>query len=238
MERNMRVLVIENLKGTHYGQVGVALAEANATLDERRPWNGEALPETADRHDAIVVFGGEQSAIDDKDHPYLPDVARLMRLFGEKDKPVLGICLGSQLLARAYGATNHIGTAPEFGWREVELRSEAKEDPVLSGLPERFTSFQWHDDTFTLPEGATLLASSPVAQHQCFRIGRATYGMQFHFEASREVVERWNVDCADLLRRRHPEWLEKYPEHAERHGPAAEAAGLEIARRWVSLIGT
>lgn len=232
----MRVLFVENTPGTHFGQVGTALDEAKATVDVCRPWNGEHLPSHPADHDALVVFGGEQSALDDHTHPYLPSLARLMRAFGEADKAVLGICLGSQVLARAYGAENILGQTPEFGWHRVELTEDAAGDPVFEAVARSFPIFQWHSDTFSLPHGATRLATNPAVKNQCFRMGRASYGMQFHFEASRNVVGRWNDEFAELIRKKDPDWLPNYAAHAERHGPEADASGLAIARAWVSLI--
>jgi GMP synthase-like glutamine amidotransferase len=232
----MRVLIVENMKNTHHGQVGVALAEAGAELDVARPWNGELLPARPEGHDALVVFGGEQSAIDDDTHPYLPSLAKLMRAFGDSGRPVLGICLGSQILARAYGAANLLGAAPEFGWHRVALSDAAVDDPVLAGVSRSFPIFQWHSDTFTLPDGAVRMASNSAVENQCFRIGRAAYGMQFHFEANREVVEKWNAEFSELLDRKHPEWLPHYAPVANLHGPDADTAGLAIARAWVALM--
>ncbi|MDB5523661.1 MAG: putative glutamine amidotransferase protein [Rhizobium sp.] len=232
----MRVLIVENMKNTPFGQMGFALTEAGAELDIRRVWNTDPLPENAGGHDAVVVFGGEQSALDDDTHPYLPSLAKLMRDFGEADKPVLGICLGSQLLARAYGAQNLLGQAPEFGWHHVQLTDAAGEDPVMSGIDRSFPIFEWHSDTFALPDRAVRLASNPAVENQCFRIGRASYGMQFHFEASRAVVEAWNRDFAEMIASKHPDWLPNYAEYADTHGPEADASGLAIARAWVSLV--
>lgn len=233
----MRVLIVENMKNTHFGQIGVALAEAGADLDIASLWDSGRLPETPDGHDALVVFGGEQSALDDHTHPYLLSLAKFMRDFGETGKPMLGICLGSQVLARAHGAENLLGRAPEFGWHGVELTEAAADDPVLSKIEKSFPIFQWHSDTFTLPEHAVRLASNSAVQNQCFRVGRASYGMQFHFEASRDVVGKWNTEVADMLDHKHPDWLPNYAATAARHGPQADATGLAIARAWVSLIG-
>lgn len=157
----------------HHGQVGVALHEAAALVDLYKPWSGQLLPATVNA-DALVVFGGEQAATDDHSHPYLPDLARLMAEYTAMDRPVLGICLGGQLSAWAFGAENRLGVAPEFGWVDVALTDAGRDDPVLSVLPQPFQIFQWHSDTFGLPEGAVHLATSPTAQHQAFRIGRAT----------------------------------------------------------------
>jgi GMP synthase-like glutamine amidotransferase len=232
----MRVAIVENTRITHHGQVGVALHERAATIDLYKPWSGQPLPDTVDA-DALVVFGGEQSALDDAAHPYLPGLARLMAGYTALDRPVLGICLGSQILARAFGAQNLLGTAPEFGWCQVGLTDHGRADPVLSVLPDAFPIFQWHSDTFTLPPGATRLAGSAMAENQCFRIGRATYGMQFHFEASRAVVEDWSRTFPDLVERLSPGWHAALPAHAARHGAQADGFGLTLARAWTRLIG-
>lgn len=232
----MRVAIVENTRVTHHGQVGVALHERAAKIDLFKPWSDGRLPDPDDI-DALVVFGGEQSARDDQTHPYLPALADLMRRTGASGKAVLGICLGSQLLARGLGAENHLGTAREFGWCDVTLTDAGRADPVLSLLPETFPIFQWHSDTFTLPEGATRLAGSAVAQNQCFRLNRATYAMQFHFEASRAVVADWNRTFPEAVTRQNPDWLgSHHPERAPVQGAQADAHGLAIARAWVDLI--
>ncbi len=231
----MRVAVIDNTEVSHLGQVGVALREADAEIQVFRPWDGDALPDGM-YHDALVVLGGEQSAVADASHPYLPDLARLMRRMGQADKAVLGICLGSQILARAWGAANHLGTAPEFGWHRIALTDTGRGDPVLSVVGPAFQSFQWHRDTFDLPAGARHLAQTGSVPAQAFRIGRASYGMQFHFEAHRGVVEDWNRQFPDTVERIRPGWLRDYPQLAAADGPDADAAGLAIARAWVSLI--
>jgi len=231
----MRAAIVENTRVTHHGLVGVALHERGALIDQHRPWAGQPLPD-APEADALVVFGGEQAATDDHSHPYLPDLARLMAAYTRADKPVLGICLGAQLLARAYGAENRLGVAPEFGWVDVSLTEAGRSDPVLAVLPERFAIFQWHSDTFTLPPGATHLAQSATAAHQAFRIGRATYGTQFHFEANRAVVADWLVRFPDLIERMSPGWALRHPGLAETDGALADAHGLTLARAWVDLI--
>ncbi len=231
----MRVAIIENMKISYPGQVGRALAEASAAVTVIPAYAGAPLPQVDD-YEALVVLGGEQNARDDQKHPYLADLSALMRSFGDAGKAVLGICLGSQLLARAYGGDNLIGTAPEFGWRVIEKTEHGKSDPVFSAVSDSFLSFQWHDDTFTLPQGAVHLAENGAARHQAFRLGRAAYGFQFHFEADRNVVDDWKAAFPDVIERKEPGWLERHSALAETHGVASDEAGLAIARAWVAQI--
>jgi GMP synthase-like glutamine amidotransferase len=232
----LRVLVVRNFDNTELGQVGTALAEAGAEIDLRRAHQGDPLPDAVNGHDAVVVFGGGQNALADDECPWFPKLLDLLREFERQDRAVLGICLGSQLVARAFGGRNDIGTAREFGWREVALTQAARADAVLGTLPERFPIFQWHDDTFSLPECATHLARNDVTEHQAFRIGRATYGIQFHFEADRPLLRRWNEAFSDYIGEWHPEWPGRFEDEAAKHGPRADATGLAIARAWVSTI--
>ncbi|HEX8048368.1 type 1 glutamine amidotransferase [Rhizobium sp.] len=233
----MRVAIVENMKNTPLGALGIALKEAGAELEWFRAWDGERLPQDPTAHDALVVLGGEQNARDDDTHPYLPELAQLMRRFEETDKAVLGICLGSQILARAYEAENLIGAAREFGWTTVGVTEEGKADPLLSSVGDDFTIFEWHSDTFTLPAEAVRLATNSTAANQAYRIGRATYGTQFHFEANADVIDGWRRDFKETIERIEPGWLERFPEIAAKHAVVAETAGLTIARAWVRTIG-
>ena len=233
----MRVLVLENFHHTPLGQVGTALREREAEIDLRRLRHGEMMPSDHEAHDALVILGGGQSALDDSDCPWLPDVARLSRTFGEADKPVLGICLGAQLVARGHGATNLLGRPLEFGWHEVRPHAPGRGDPLIAVLGEGAPLFHWHADTFTLPPGAEHLAASDQTAIQAFRVGRATYGIQFHFEVDRELVRFWNDVFADEIAAHDPDWPEKHEIEAVRVGAEADRVGLAIARAWVGLIG-
>lgn len=232
----MRVLVIENYPQTPLGQVARALDEAGAVRTHLRPFGGDSVPSDGADYDALVLLGGAQDALDDENHPWFPATLDLIRDFTAADKAVLGVCLGAQLLARAHGAQNYIGGHYEFGWRRIDLTPEAGEDPVFSGLPQNFPIFEWHDDHFSLPPGAVRLAASPVADAQAFRIGRAAYGTQFHFEADRRQVDDWSQNFAELLAKREPDWPQRRDKEAALHGEKADAAGAEIARAWVATI--
>lgn len=231
----MRVAIVENTAITHHGQIGVALHEAGARIRQFRPFAGDALPALED-HDALIVFGGEQNALDDANHPYLPALAHRMRTFSEAGRATLGICLGCQILARGFGATNTIGTNPEFGWCKVTPTAAAATDPVLGALPADFRIFQWHSDSFTLPHGGTHLATSQGAAQQAFRLGRATWGTQFHFEANRAVVADWTRTFPALTEAAHAGWAAAHPARALTEGLEADRIGLQIARAFVGQI--
>ena len=232
----VRIAVVENMERTHLGTLGRALDEAGADVELFRPWRDGALPSGIQDHDGLIVLGGKQSAVDDADYPYLPALAGLMRRFGDADKAVLGICLGSQLLARGYGGRNILGSAKEFAWTPLDVTPQGAADPLFSSLGSRFESFHWHVDTFTLPEKAVQLVSGSAVDNQCFRVGRAAYGMQFHFEAGIDVVEAWLSEFPDAAERMAPGWLARYPEIAARHAAAADQAGHAIARAFLRTV--
>lgn len=232
----MRVAIVENTEVTHLGQIGVALADAGALIDVWRPWEDGRLPGSIGRYAGLVVLGGEQSALDDQSHPYLPDLAALMRASADQGAPVLGVCLGGQLMARAFGAANRLGEAHEFGWHRVTPTDAGRADPLLAGLDAGFPVFQWHSDTFDLPEGAVHLAGNDAVANQAFRIGRAAYATQFHFEASRAVVQAWNRDFPEAVEARQPGWLADFEQIAAEHAAHADATGLAIARAWTRLL--
>ncbi len=150
---------------------------------------GEALPDWRD-FDAIIAMGGPMSVNDEADHPWLVSEKRLIREAVAAGVPYWGACLGVQLLASSLGARVYAGAAPEVGILDVELTEAGRADPVFAGLPAVFGTLQWHGDTFDLPEGAELLASSPAYRGQALRVDRA-YGIQFHLEVSQEMAEAW-----------------------------------------------
>ena len=185
----MRVLVIQHIACEPPGAYEDVLLERGATIHRVELDEGEPLPEL-DGFDAVVAMGGPMSVNDESEHPWLVDEKRLIRRAAMEDVPFWGACLGVQLLASALGARVYAGPVPEVGMLPVQLTVEGSADPVLGTLPPEFTTLQWHGDTFDLPEGAVLLAGSPVYPNQAFRFGRA-YGMQFHLEVSVAMAEEW-----------------------------------------------
>lgn len=147
-------------------------------------------PRPLDAYGAVLVLGGAMHADQDDHHPWLrQENFILQRLLG-LGTPILGVCLGAQLLAKASHAEVRPCTEPEIGWHAVELTDAARDDPVFSRIPRRFDAFQWHYYTYEVPAGAHELAASGICT-QAFRLGERVWGMQFHAEIEAGTIESW-----------------------------------------------
>lgn len=167
-----------------------AIAERGDRLEEWSLAWGTPPPRPLDDYGAVMVFGGAMHADQDEHHPWLREENFLLQRLLGLHTPVLGICLGAQLLAKAAHADVGPCSDPEIGWHEVELTEAAAEDPVLGQFPERFQAFHWHYYTHGLPAGATELARSPLCT-QAFRLGERVWGIQFHAEVTEEQISSW-----------------------------------------------
>jgi GMP synthase (glutamine-hydrolysing) len=189
------------------GLIAAAAGQAGVSLDVRRLDLGNAVPgpDEIEQVGGLVVMGGPMGAHDDVAHPQLAAERLLLREALAAGTPVLGVCLGAQLLAAAAGADVFVGNAgPEIGLGAVDLTADGRRDPVLGPGGRALPVLHWHSDTFTLPDGATLLASTGRYRHQAFRLGARAYGLQFHVEiddASAAAMEPHLPDGVVLDRR-------------------------------------
>jgi GMP synthase (glutamine-hydrolysing) len=175
---------------------GPVATEAGHTLQEWSFASNVPPPLPLEAYDAVFVFGGAMHGDQDDLHPWLREEVTWLYDLIERAVPTLGICLGSQLLARAAGSWLGPLPEPEIGWAEVELTEEGLADPVLSALPPRFEALQWHHYGHGLPEDAVVLARNPAAL-QAFRLGATCWGVQFHPEVTEPQLERWIADKDD-----------------------------------------
>jgi GMP synthase-like glutamine amidotransferase len=194
-------LVVQHSAGDGIARLGDWLGEAGLLLDVLRPFEGRAVPESPAGYAAVIVLGGSMAAWEDEAAPWLPATRDLLRAASAGGAPVLGICLGAQLLAAALGGRVDRGEAdPEIGPGLVAKRDLAAADPLFRPVPFTPDVLQWHwDQISTLPPGATLLASSPRYPHQAFRVGERAWGLQFHVETTPEMVRRWAAEDAVAL---------------------------------------
>lgn len=188
---SLRVLVLQHIACEPPGVYEDVLRERGAALHRVEVDAGEPIPDVR-AFDAMIAMGGPMGVYEDDRLPWLTEEKRAIRDAVRAGVPFWGVCLGVQLLAASLGARVYAGPGPEVGILPVRLTGAAAGDPVFAALPREFLSLQWHGDTFDLPEGATLLASSPAYPHQAFRWGRAAYGVQFHLEVSAEMAEAWS----------------------------------------------
>jgi GMP synthase (glutamine-hydrolysing) len=142
-------------------------------------------------YQGLIVLGGPMSANDDERFAHLATETEIIREAIARDMPVLGICLGAQLMARALGARIHRNPVKEIGWYTVEPTTAGREDPLLAAFAGPQRIFQWHGDTFDLPTGAVHLARSADCEHQAFRYGHKAYALQFHLEVDEPLIRRW-----------------------------------------------
>jgi GMP synthase-like glutamine amidotransferase len=185
----VRVLSIVHERDAGSGVFADAAAAWGAALTEWVPAESPAPP--AERFGAVLVFGGAMNVDEEREHPWLRGEKQLLRGFIAERMPLLGVCLGAQLLcAVAGGAATHFAP-PEIGWAPVELAPEAGDDELFGALPQRFESFQWHSYELVAPADATVLARS-ARTVQAFRLAAApAWGVQFHAEATAATIAGW-----------------------------------------------
>ena len=186
----MDVLSVIHGERVRSGIFGDVLAERGHRLEEWSVAWDTPLPRPLDAYGAVLVFGGAMHADQDQHHPWLREEDLFLHGLLDLHTPVLGMCLGAQLLAKAAHAPVHPASEAEIGWFPVELTEAAAEDPVVSRLPRSFVAFQWHYYTHGLPAGAVELARSKSCT-QAFRLGENAWGVQFHPEVTLAQVEGW-----------------------------------------------
>jgi GMP synthase-like glutamine amidotransferase len=227
----MHVVVFRHIASEGAGRMAPILESRGVRIeyaDLFRP--GEAVPDWRSAA-GLVFMGGPMSANDDL--PYLRQELAILAAALHEDKPVLGVCLGSQLLARAARARVYRNPVKEIGWAPVNWTPAASSDALFHGLEPVETVFHWHGETFDLPAGAVHLAESRDCRHQAFRLGRATYGLQFHLEVTPEMIDDWcrqDSNAADVRELTAP--IDSSL-HQERLGALSEA----VFGRWAQAVG-
>ncbi len=195
----MRILVFRHVPFEDIGLLRYALEPYSVQVDyadlyqDRQP-----CPDPA-AYSALIFMGGPMSVNDDL--PYLRHEVEIIAQAAARRQPVLGICLGAQLIAKAMGARVYPNAAKEIGWYPLQFTEAAALDPLLCGIDSPQEVFHWHGETFDLPSGAVLLASSTLCRNQAFHIGNVLYAFQFHLEVTPEMIAEWCVqdeNCGDV----------------------------------------
>lgn len=232
----VHVLVVQNTPSGGPRRLGAWLGEHGLVLDIVHAYDGKPLPENLAHHQGIVVLGGGYMPDADDRAPWLAAARALVGEALKKGVPVLGVCLGAQLLAHVAGGTVRAEHgAPEAGSTPLSLRAEAVGDPLFRGLPTRLNAIEHRVDAITgLPPGALWLAQSERCPVQAFRVGEQAWGVQFHPEATADDIRGWD---AEVLARQGFD-QDELIRSAERDAPASTAAWYELARRFAAVVRT
>jgi GMP synthase (glutamine-hydrolysing) len=222
-----RAIILQHTASEGAERVAALVSARGWILDVRHVYRGDPVPDDLGPDELLIVMGGPMGVLDagDPRYPFLAPELSLLQTLCARDRPVLGICLGAQLLARAAGARVYPNTRPEVGWSPIRFLDVAGE-PILQGLRERETLFQWHGDTFDLPPGAVHLAMTEVCAHQAFRIGTRQFGLQFHCEVGAKTIAGWVRDDADyVIAANGPDAAARIASDTARYLEEAERAG-------------
>ncbi len=196
-----RVLVLQHVESEGLGIINKAVKQSGIQTDFIRIFKNDRIPKSLEGYNGIIILGGPMGVYEEDIYPFIKDEIALIKNVIRDDSPILGICLGAQMLAKAVGADVYKGKKKEIGWYKIKLSDEGKRDSLFIGLPDEFTVFQWHGDTFDL--GTDLksvpgkcLAFSELFPNQIIKVGKNAYGLQFHLEVTEDMIKNW-IDVND-----------------------------------------
>lgn len=195
----MHFLVLQHLAIEPPALIAETLRSAGHTLTTIHLDQGDELPASTEHIDGVIIMGGPQSA-NDIHTVYICEELIWLKQAIDEGLPILGICLGAQIMAKAAGAEICSSPVRELGWFPVYQTQASESDPLFSLMQDGLMVFQWHGETFSLPNSMTLAATHPDVPAQAFRLGKAQYGMQFHIEVTEQIIEDW-ITAGDSERR-------------------------------------
>jgi GMP synthase (glutamine-hydrolysing) len=216
------------------GAIARELVRAGIEPRDVRGFAGDEVPAAIADAAALVVMGGPMGADDEEAYPFLRAELRLIDSALKENVPILGVCLGAQLLARALGGGVVRDAAREIGWFPVARTAGSEKDPLFDGLPDPFVPFHWHADSIVLPPRAVRLARSERAEVQAFRAGAASYGLQFHLESDEAMIAAMLQAFGGELGAQRVDLARVRTETAERIGEQSRLGEI-VFRRWVAL---
>lgn len=229
------------------GLVGETLVDEGALYDtllpvERHashaPFDYPGIPAKAGDYAGLLVLGGPMSANETGKHPFLAETMDLIRAFAAEDRPVLGICLGAQIIARAFGGEVYRMDRLESLFHTMQVTPEGRKDPVFSALGADVTSFQNHFEAVRNVRDAVPLATGGACQIQAFRVGRATYATQFHPEVTIDIVRDWIRKFGTTFTKDEPRLLTDLDRQFGKNFARARAQCQALVRRWMALART
>lgn len=230
-----RVLVLQHADPEHPGLIADAVREIGGTLETVRGDLGQSVPESLDAYSGLIIMGGPQSVYEEDKFPYLRAEKMLAREAIDNNILLIGICLGSQIIADVLGSEVRPSGGVEIGWKDVTRSAEIAADPILSPLPQTFTPLHWHGDVYDLPNGAIPIGSSEMTPVQGFIYGTTTYALLFHLEMTEQQITEMATLFPEDIRRGSLE-PEKLLSETSAHAAALKPIATEIFNRWAKLL--
>ncbi|HET6464118.1 MAG TPA: gamma-glutamyl-gamma-aminobutyrate hydrolase family protein [Nitrospiria bacterium] len=230
------VVAIQHIPCETLGTLADALGAAGISFDVVRTFEGQTVPNTIKGFGGLIILGGPMGVYEQDRYPFLRQEIRLIEEALRQDKPLLGVCLGSQLLAAALGAPVTKGESKEIGWHPISLKPAAMQDPLWAEMGPSFVAYHWHGDVFELPFGAVSLASSEKTPHQAFRYGRSAYGVLFHMEVTERIIKEMVKTFQEELQSENLDGI-GIVQQAPKHLPRLGDIGKSVFTRWAGLVG-
>ncbi len=228
------ILVIQHSRHETLGTIESGLQAAGLTPRIVSLAAKDEIPGNIGDAQGLIVMGGGMSVYEHESRPHLQQEMRLIESALKANRPVLGICLGSQLLAHVLGAKVYPNQQKEIGWHPVQFISAALADPLWQDAAAEFFAFHWHGDTYDLPRGTVQIGSSSLTPCQGFRYGESSYGLQFHLEVNAESVARISKGNLDALIASGSS-LERLQQATDQHLPASIKLAESFFRGWARL---
>ena len=230
-----RLLVLQHADPEHPGLIADAVRNIGGTLETVRGDLGQTAPSSLDGYAGLIIMGGPQSVYEEEKFPYLRAEKQLARQAIDNNIPLIGVCLGSQIIADVLGSDVHPSGGVEIGWKDITRSPDIANNPVLSALPETFTPLHWHGDVYDLPNGATPIGASEMTPVQGFTYSETAFAPLFHLEMTEQQITEMATLFPDDVRKGglDPETLlSQTPAHAAAIKPIA----TEIFTRWAKLL--
>jgi GMP synthase-like glutamine amidotransferase len=225
-----KILIVKHVEQEGAGKIEDFFRADGWDLTTVELGKGQSLPASLDDIGAMVILGGPMNVYEEERYPFLKDEDKLITRALVEEIPLLGICLGAQLLAKACGASVTKAPVKEAGYYPVETTVEGARDRLFKGFEKELIVFQWHEDTFEIPEGGILLVEGPTCTNQAFRVGSSGYGLQFHIEVTPAMVKQWMEDEKGSLN------VQEIIQYSQRLKDRLEAEAHQLCMNFKELI--